>query len=122
MNLLKMKLFRLSSYLIIVVLIFYSCDTVLEDDLVNEGKYTFWSNFDGPPIDIFVDNIHYGTIDLFYPDNPGCEAEGCVTVTLPAGDYEFKAIEQFNSSGTPSEWNGTISIKANTCSTLGLSL
>lgn len=116
-----MKLFRFSSYLIITVLVLNSCDTLLEDDLINEGKYTFWSNFDGPPIDIYIDNIHYGTIELFYPDNPGCEAEGCVTVNLPVGDYDFNAVEQFNVSGTPSEWNGTISIKDNTCGTLGLS-
>ena len=71
MNVFKMKLFRFSSYLLIVALVFYSGDTVLEEDLIEEGKYTFWSNFDGPPIDIFIDNIYYGTIELFYPDNPG---------------------------------------------------
>jgi len=121
MYLLKMKLFRLISFILVSAFVFYGCDSVLEEGLIEEGKYTFWSNFDGPPIDIFIDNIHYGTIELFYPDNPGCEAEGCVTVTLPVGDYDFEAIEQYNNSGTPSEWNGTISITDNTCGTLGLS-
>ena len=120
MNLFKMKQLRYSLYFLIINMFFISCDSVLEEG-IDEGKYMFWSNFDGPPIDIFIENIHYGTIELFYGSNPGCDADGCVTVILPVGVYEFTAIEQSNSSGNTNEWNGTFTIKSSTCGALGLS-
>jgi hypothetical protein len=97
-----------------------TCDGLLEET-TEKGKYTFWSNFDGPPIDIFVNNNYYGSISSFYPSNPGCEADGCVTVDLATGIYSFEAIEQPNNSGSQREWDGTIEIKPNQCGTLGLS-
>jgi hypothetical protein len=99
--------------LTITLMIFASCEGLLESENPEEGLFTFWSNFDGPPIDIFVDNTYYGSINSFYPSNPGCEADGCI--------YNFEAVEQAGNAGTPKEWDGTIEIKADVCSTLGLS-
>ncbi len=107
--------------LTITLLIFASCEGLLESENLEEGMFTFWSNFDGPPIDIYVDNTYYGSINSFYPSNPGCEADGSVTVELTPGTYSFEAIEQVGNTGTPKEWDGTIEIKADFCSTLGLS-
>ena len=103
------------------LLIFASCEGLLESENLEEGKFTFWSNFDGPPIDIFIENRYYGSINTFYSSNPGCEADGSVTVVLSTGIYNFEAIEQAGNAGTPKEWDGTIEIKADVCSTLGLS-
>jgi len=104
-----------------MVLVISSCEGLLDEENQEEGKFTFWSNFDGPPIDITVDNTYYGTISTFYPSTPGCEADGCVTVALSPGIYNFEAIEQANNSGSQREWDGTIEIKTDVCSTLGLS-
>ncbi len=119
MKLRKLKLNVL--LLTISLLIFVSCEGLLESENLEEGMFTFWSNFDGPPIDIFVDNTYYGSINTFYSSNPGCEADGSVTVVLSPGIYDFEAIEQAGNTGTPKEWDGTIEIKADVCSTLGLS-
>ena len=118
----KIRLLRLNVLLItITLLLFASCEGLLEDENLEEGMFTFWSNFDGPPIDIFVDNTYYGSINTFYSTNPGCEADGCVTVVLAPGTYNFEAVEQAGNMGTPKAWDGSIEIKANVCSTLGLS-
>ena len=116
-----MKLFKVNIVLISSILFITSCEGLLAEENSEQGKFTFWSNFDGPPIDIIVNNSYYGTISNFYPSNPGCEADGCVTVVLPTGTYAFEAIEQPNNSGSQKEWDGTIEVRANVCSTLGLS-
>jgi hypothetical protein len=116
-----MKWIRLIVIIIVLPSIIVTCDSLLDDENQEEGKYTFWSNFDGPPIDILIENNYYGSISTFYSSNPGCEADGCVTVTLAAGTYNFEAIEQANNSGTQREWDGTIEIKPNICGSLGLS-
>ena len=116
-----MKLIRLIVIVIVLPSIIASCDGLLDDENQEEGKYTFWSNFDGPPIDILIENNYYGSISSFYSSNPGCDADGCVTVALAVGIYNFEAIEQPNNSGTQREWDGTIEIKSNICGSLGLS-
>jgi len=116
-----MKLFRINVILILLSLFIVSCEGLLDEENPAEGMYTFWSNFDGPPIDIFIDNVYYGTITTFYPSNPGCEADGCVTVVLAPGSYYFEAIEQAGNAGSQRDWDGTIEIKADVCNTLGLS-
>jgi len=116
-----MRLFRLNVLLLSLGLLVVSCEGLLEDENLQEGRFTFWSNFDGPPIDIYVDNTFRGTITSFYPSNPGCEANGCVTVVLSPGIYSFEAVEQAGNAGTPKEWDGTIEVKADACSMLGLS-
>lgn len=114
--------FKFNLLLLTFTLLFFaSCEGLLESEDLEEGMFTFWSNFDGPPIDIFVDNTYYGSIDTFYSSNPGCEAVGSVTIVLAPGNYNFEAIEQAGNTGTPKEWDGTIEVKANVCSTLGLS-
>ncbi len=97
-----------------------SCEGVLDDDMVDLGSFMFWSNFDGPPIDIYVEGSKSGTITTFYEEAPACEASGCVTFDIEPGSYTFEAIEQSNNNNNPREWSGTITIRANACSKLGL--
>ena len=118
----KTRILKLNVLLLtITLLIFTSCEGLLENEVLEEGMFTFWSNFDGPPIDIYVDDTYYGSINTFYSSNPGCEADGCVTLVLTPGIYNFEAVEQVGNTGTPKEWDGTIEIKADVCSMLGLS-
>ena len=116
-----MKQLRLFILIFSSLLLISSCEGLFDEENSEEGKFTFWSNFDGPPIDIFVNNVYYGSISTFYSSNPGCDADGCVTIVLAPGIYQFRAIEQPNNSGSQKEWDGTIEIKTNICSKLGLS-
>jgi hypothetical protein len=103
------------------LLILQSCEGIFDDDTIEIGSFMFWSNFDGPPIDIFIDGKFKGTISTFYEDPPGCDASGCVTFDMEPGTYDFQAIEQSNNVNNPREWNGTITISPNACRKLGLS-
>lgn len=115
-----MRSFRQFLIVISSMFILLSCEGLVDEN-EEEGRYTFWSNFDGPPIDVFVENNFYGTISSFYGSNPGCDAVGCVTVLLPTGIYSWNAVEQPNNSGSQKEWDGTLEIKPNSCGSLGLS-
>jgi len=97
-----------------------SCEALLEDDDITSGKTMFWSNFDGPPIDVFVDGAYYGTITSFYSETPSCESTGCVTISLPTGSYEFYAAEQSNGTSQPRDWEGPFIVKTNFCGTISL--
>ena len=110
--------FILSLVIILPWSLMASCDIGLEDEDITDGKTMFWSNFDGPPIDVFVDGTYYDTITSFYTDTPDCESNGCVTITLPLGSYDFYAAEQSSGVSEPRDWEGTFSVKANSCGTL----
>ena len=113
---------RIRYTLLMAIMIFtiIACDTAFNDEIVEEGQFMIWSNFDGPPIDIFIDGKIYGTISQFYLTKPSCGSDGCVTITLSPGVYNFMAVEQSN-NGTPgNEWEGTINVEPNICKTLGL--
>jgi hypothetical protein len=111
---------RLIMFLILAGTIFMdSCEEFL-DEGVEYGSFMFWSNFDGPPIDIKIENSRAGTITAFYEESPACESSGCVTVELQPGTYNFEAVEQSNNGNTPREWSGTITVSVNVCKKLGL--
>jgi len=97
-----------------------SCEGVLNDDVIDFGSFMFWSNFDGPPIDIYIEGSLKGTITSFYEEAPGCEASGCVTFDMEPGTYTFEAVEQSNNNNTPREWSGSITVRTNACTKLGL--
>jgi hypothetical protein len=117
---LKVKLILIFFFLMIPVALMESCDPGLGNDQVVDGKMMFWSNFDGPPIDVFVDSKFSGTITTFFSETPDCESQGCVTVTLIPGSYSFHAEETNVAGGTGKSWDGTITIRANGCGSLTL--
>ena len=114
------KLFKINLLCISILLSVNSCEGLLEEDIIEEGSYMFWSNFDGPRIDVFIEGNYFGTITQFYNTSPGCNADGCVTVTLEPGTYEMYAIEQTMSGITPREWNDVFTIRPNACGKKGL--
>ena len=95
-----------------------SCEIGMEGEDEADGKIMFWSNFDGPPIDVFVDGTFYGTITSFFPEVPDCESNGCVTITLPSGSYDFYAVEKSDGANKQSDWEDFFSIKSNFCGTI----
>ncbi len=95
-----------------------SCDTTGVDTV--NGKMMFWSDFDGPPIDVYIDNNFSGTIDQYFNKTPDCGSDGCVTVTLDPGSYSFHAEEHPGPGSTGQTWDKTVTIVANSCGALEL--
>ena len=107
----------LTIFIFTVVSLSQSCDPLLADDNVVDGKVMFWSNFDGPPIDVYIDGESKGTITEFFSEEPLCDAQGCVTVTLAPGTYTFYAEEQFGPGGNDRTWEYDITVRENMCGT-----
>lgn len=99
-----------------------SCDAGLGADQPADGKMMFWSDFDGAPIDVWVDNNLEGTIGQFFTSTPECGSDGCVTVTLVPDSYTFYAEEENKTGSTGQTWHGTFTIKPNSCGALNLTL
>ena len=116
-----MRKLRLTIFLALTgIVIFQSCEGLLDDETAETGSFMLWSNFDGPPIDVFIEGNLKGTITAFYEEAPGCNAAGCVTFDLEPGTYDFQAMEQSNNVNNPREWSGTVTIRPNACGKLGL--
>jgi serine/threonine protein kinase len=69
------------------------------------GKYVFWfdANYNGKwegPVQIYIDGEYQGEITEWYNSNPGCGANGCVTVYLAPGYHKFSA-----KTGTNTKWS-----------------
>lgn len=75
---------------------------------VTKCNLMFWSNFSGPPIDVYIEDAYVGTIDKYYSTGePDCFANGCVTVSYDSPRViSYKAIER----QTGDYWNSTISV------------
>ena len=112
------RYFKIVGILVLLFSLPVSCDIIIDDETETSGKIMFWSNFDGPPIDVYIDGTIYGTITSFFNETPSCETVGCVTVSLPSGSYEFYAVEQSNGTNQPRDWEDFFSIKANFCGTI----
>jgi len=116
----KVKFLILVNILTIISIgLIESCEPGQENDLPVDGKMMFWSNFDGPPIGIYVDSKYSGSITAFFTETPSCDTQGCVTVTMTPGTYSFHAEEQ-SGTGSAKTWDGSITIRANGCGTITL--
>lgn len=67
-----------------LLLIFFSCesDESLDNSINLEKKIVFWSDFQGPPIDVFINNSFKGTITAINSTAPDCNSSGNVTVDV----------------------------------------
>ena len=97
-----------------------SCDTGLENE--TDGQIMFWSDFDGAPIDVYVSNNFVGTIGQFFTSTPTCGANGAVTVTMAPDTYQYHAEEENGPGSTGKTWDGTVTIRPNSCGALNLSM
>lgn len=98
-----------------------SCESVFTDDQTVDGKMMFWSDFDGPPIDVYVANSYEGSISAFFNSTPACETQGCVTVTLSPGTYYFHAEEQKGPGSLNKSWDDSVTVRTNGCGSVALS-
>ena len=90
----------------------------------SEYNILFWSNFDGPNMQVFcsdnqsdVTDHLVGRIESYYDEEPVCGASGCVTVTRT----EPGTIYYFVSDGTNTPWSGSITFN-NSCTAKLLNL
>lgn len=84
-----------------------------------EGEAMFWTDADYGvgSMRVYVQSSYVGTITGYYDYAPDCGADKCVTITREPGTYAFEAFADNNTS-----WNGTITITANGCSTMRLTV
>jgi hypothetical protein len=73
---------------------------------------TFWSNFQGSPIEVTVNGVYKGQVTSVLSSAPSCGASGCVSVNFSSsGNVSYTATD-----GTYN-WSGTTNISS-TCTTL----
>jgi len=77
-------------------------------------KVTFWSDFQGSPISVYVNGSYSGQISSIYNSSPGCSASGCVTKTLTSST----TISYTANDGT-NNWSGSKTLN-NSCTTINL--
>lgn len=92
---------------------FYSCETddPMEEVVIPEidNQIVFWSDFQGPPIEVSVSNNLAGTISAVNSSAPGCGSSGNVTLTVNPGNYSFSAEE---TSEPFRSWSGNFTIES----------
>ena len=65
-------------------------------------KLTFWSDFSGSPISIYVGGSYAGQITSYYGSAPSCGASGCVTKTYSSP----QSIVAYNAEDGEHTWKG----------------
>ena len=93
--------------------------TVKISNIPTTGGVVFWRTFAESNVAIYVEGRYYGLITKYVTNNsaPSCNLEGLVTVTLPAGTYNFAANTD---ERTPRRWSGQIRITNGACGSMWL--
>jgi len=83
-----------------------------------KGKIIFWSDFQGPPINVYWRSSYKGQITAVLSSAPSCGESGCVNISnLNPGTYSYTAEETSSPNRT---WSGHATIEAGTCLRLNL--
>ncbi|WP_276135190.1 hypothetical protein [Polluticoccus soli] len=77
-------------------------------------KLTFWSDFQGNPISVYVDGSYAGQITQYYSSTPSCGATGCVTKT-----YTSPRTVSYSAEDGTQTWNSSVTVSAS-CNTMCL--
>ena len=106
---------QLSILFLLVSISFYGCSEDDSDDVAppsqSSGQVVFWSDFDGPPIEVTFSGSSQGTITAISQSPPSCGSSGNVTRTLDPGTYSFSAEE---TSSPFRSWSGEFTISSST--------
>jgi hypothetical protein len=109
------KLSLLLLFLLASSMMFTSCDEEesnedLMQDVNTQPQVVFWSDFQGPPIDVWLNDTRAGTITAIGSTPPECGSSGNATINVANGSsYDLYAQEQ----GNGREWRTTITIPQN---------
>lgn len=109
-----MKKFILKVVVILTLFISFSSCEESDDDPIEpsaNNQVVFWSNFQGPPIQVKIEGGVVGTITAVGSTSPSCDSSGNVTRSLSPRTYSFSAKETSSPNRT---WSGTFTIKENT--------
>jgi hypothetical protein len=77
-----------------------------------QSTLTLWASYSTSPLSVYVDNEFWGQISSYYNNDPGCNAEGCLTKVVAPGEH---AIQVTNGSNL---WNNTVNVGAKSCLTV----
>lgn len=78
--------------------------------IVTTGNVFFWTNNGGyTDIELYVDNTLKGLITQAQSSTPTCGADGSITLSYPAGTYNFYAKSKAKN------WSGSFTIKNGEC-------
>jgi len=110
----KLNVYLKAVFVCILLVSVYSCETddsQEEEQTIPEidNQIVFWSDFQGPPIEVSVSNNLAGTISAINSSPPGCGTTGNVTLTLNPGNYNFSAEE---TSDPFRSWSGSFTIES----------
>lgn len=101
----KLKYIIKSIFICFLFLGLTSCE---EDDSSDSNSgddtYVFWSDFNGPPIKVWVDDVYQGKVTSVLTDSPNCNSSGNVTFQTSNSSHSFYAEEE---DGTH-YWSGTL--------------
>lgn len=109
----KLNNFLRGLFVAVLLISFFSCETddpKEEEEMIPEieNQIVFWSDFQGPPIEVSVSGNVVGSITAISTDAPGCGSSGNVTLTLNPGNYSFSAQENSDPFRT---WSGNFEIE-----------
>ena len=92
---------------------FFSCEEEepIDTDFNAQQKIVFWSDFEGPPIDVYVNDSFKGTITAVGSSAPNCESNG--NVTMDVGNHN-SIILYAEEQQTGRVWESAITIPQNT--------
>ncbi len=88
------------------------CDIV--PYVATTGQLMFWTDFDGPEIDIFVDGSYKGSINQKYTSTPSCNGSNTLTVTLEEGVYKVTGQQD----GGNLTWEGNLTVQVEQCTSI----
>ncbi len=100
-------------YLLAAALLLFAI-TSCDDESSTKGDAIFWTQeptLGG--IDVWVDDVYRGSITTYFATyDPNCGESGTLTVPLDPGSYDYRAVR-----ASSVEWNGTITVNGNSCTT-----
>jgi len=112
---------KLGILLIFAALLAFNNSCIIEFT-ETKGDVVFWSDFDGPVIDVYFDGYYEGSITAINSYAPDCNESGNVTINLAPGTYyEWDAEEDaYPYRSWNSDHSSSITITADGCLTMRL--
>gem|GEM_PF-4801477 len=107
------KLLRYPVILCLLLVSLPGCNSRPPAQPARSGSLQFWHS--GAP-SYSVTTVAIGEmfrqITRDIPEEPPCGALGCASFVLPAGNYTYRAREEFPGRHT---WTGSVQVKSSTC-------
>lgn len=103
-----------------IVLSFSSCEKdedPVDTNFSDDKQIVFWSDFQGPPIDVNINGTYRGTITAIGNSAPDCGSSGNVTIDVGNANSIMLYAEEQQTGRT---WETSITISDASCTTFRL--